>query len=98
VVHLCVQGFCTDTTSVLACLDGGYPEGGMSGNCSDYRQCNPPPACGLVISCIQYQCDPSAPRIFIPCDDGGTDADAGSTDAAPDIVDAGSLTDAFDGG
>lgn len=80
-LRLCVQGFCTDTTTVVACREGGYPDGGPSGNCATYEDCNGTPACGSVIPCINFVCDPTAPRLDIPCADGG---DASRPDATGD--------------
>jgi hypothetical protein len=95
-IHLCVQGFCTDSTTVLACREGGYPDSGPSGNCATYEDCNPAPACGSVIPCINFLCDPTAPPLSIPCADGGpSDAAFDATfDATTDAADASPAVDA----
>ncbi len=84
-LRLCVQGYCTDTTSVIACRDGGYPDSGPTGNCGTYEDCNPPPSCGSVIACINFVCDPTT-RLDIPCRDAGVPdgGDGGRRDASTD--------------
>jgi hypothetical protein len=78
-VHLCVAGYCSAQRVVRACEDGAYPDTGvMTGNCSTFEDCNPPPFCGQVVACINFRCEPDMPPIEIPCAE-----DAGTPDAAP---------------
>jgi hypothetical protein len=86
-IRQCVTGFCTDTTTIVACRDGGYPDSGPTGNCATYEDCNPAPACGIVTACINFICDPTT-QLEIPCADGGAPeagddaaSEAGSSDA-----------------
>jgi hypothetical protein len=88
-IYLCVTRFCSATTIIRACSDGSYPDAlPLPGDCFDYQDCNPPPACGSVVGCVGNRCDTSGPRVDMPCSDGGVgDAPAdvpGATDAAAD--------------
>ena len=95
-IRQCVAGFCSDTTTVVACRDGGYPDAGVVGNCATYEDCNPAPACGNVIACINFVCDPGT-LLDIPCRDVVTrDATGTDTSTPPEagLADAGA-SDAF---
>jgi hypothetical protein len=84
-IRLCVLNFCAEQTVVRACPDGAYPDSGvMPGECFEYGDCNPPGACGLVVSCIDFRCARDAEPLMIPCTDAG---DAGGTGDATDARD-----------
>jgi hypothetical protein len=77
VVFECVVGFCAQTPIVRACPDGSYPSSDAStGNCVLSEDCNPPGACGAIVACVNYVCDPDGPRINVPCPDAGRSVDA----------------------
>lgn len=86
-IALCVNGFCTATRVIRACADGSVPpEAGRAGDCLSFEDCNAA-RCGALIDCVNYFCDPSAPRIEVPCVDGGME---GGVDAA-DTTDEGAI-------
>jgi hypothetical protein len=90
VVFECVLGFCAQTPIVRACPDGSYPASDAStGNCVLSEDCNPMGACGAIIACVNYVCDPEGPRINVPCADASPDADAESEGDAGSVRDAG---------
>ncbi len=86
-VRLCVQGFCSAATTIVACRDGAYPDAPPVGDCLTYEDCNPLPRCGSVVQCLNFRCDTGGPRIDIPCRDGGS-REAGSDAAGDARVDA----------
>ncbi len=68
-VSLCVQGYCAVDTVFRACADGGYPDAGRTTECITWVSCNTA-TCGSLVACANGVCDPSAPRINVPCDAG----------------------------
>src|SRR5205085_2208411 len=78
---LCIESFCAVSPINVACPDGAYPDSGaVTGDCLSYEECNPGQTCGSLVSCIDFHCDRSGPRLEIPCGDGGS-PDTGSPDA-----------------
>ena len=75
-ISLCVAGYCSESRIVRVCAEAGSSvEAGGGDDCLGYQDCNPPDACGLVVSCVNFRCDRAGPPLEIPCLDAGAPTD-----------------------